>query len=74
MYYLLLFLLQRYNKKMKPPNFRATFLRNNNYFLEKMDSTITAVSIFRRICPSILTIKTVRDVIQAGLEPALSHS
>ena len=29
-----LFLLQRYNKKMKPPNFLEVFLRNNNYFLE----------------------------------------
>jgi hypothetical protein len=31
---LFLFLLQRYNKKMKPPNFLEVFLRNNNYFLE----------------------------------------
>jgi hypothetical protein len=28
------FVIQRYNKKIKPPNFSPTFYQNNNYFLD----------------------------------------
>lgn len=64
--------MQRYGKKLQLPNFSVVFLRNNNYFLEK-DGLYHHGSVHLPKDDLLLTLKTVSVVIQAGLEPALSH-
>ena len=65
-------MIQRYDKKMKPPNIFEGFLQNNNYFLEK-NGLYHHGSVHLPKDNLLLTLKTVCVVIQAGLEPALSH-
>lgn len=57
-------LIQRYDKKMKPPNILTRKLQNNNYFLQKkMDTAITAVSILLDIMSKYNNVNYMKETI-----------